>query len=60
MGAHRPGESPLREPVAAVGVTLLALLFVYLIRRFLDRRPWSSLGWQNPSNNLLGCRHEQS
>jgi membrane protease YdiL (CAAX protease family) len=46
--------NPLREPLGAVGVTLTALLLVHLVRRFLDRRPWSALGWRNPSHVLLG------
>ncbi|MFC4007386.1 CPBP family intramembrane glutamic endopeptidase [Nonomuraea purpurea] len=46
--------NPLREPLGMLGITLAALLFVYLIRRFLDRRPWSSLGWQKPWHILPG------
>lgn len=47
-------ENVLRQPLGALGITLAALLFVYLIRRFLDRRPWSALGWHKPSGVLLG------
>ncbi|UBU11549.1 hypothetical protein [Nonomuraea gerenzanensis] len=38
---------------AIIGFSL-PLLFVYLIRRFLDRRPWSSLGWRKPWHLVLG------
>ncbi|TMR24991.1 CPBP family intramembrane metalloprotease [Nonomuraea turkmeniaca] len=46
--------NPLRQPLGALGITLTALLLAYLIRRFLDRRPWAALGWRNPSHILLG------
>ncbi|TMR95079.1 CPBP family intramembrane glutamic endopeptidase [Nonomuraea basaltis] len=46
--------NPLREPLGALGITLTGLLLVYLIRRFLYRRPWPALGWRNPSHVLLG------
>ncbi|MEV6033722.1 type II CAAX endopeptidase family protein [Nonomuraea sp. NPDC052116] len=46
--------SPLVNLLGPLGITLTALLFVYLIRRFLDRRPWSSLGWGKPWHLLLG------
>ncbi|WP_219471900.1 CPBP family intramembrane glutamic endopeptidase [Nonomuraea rhizosphaerae] len=47
-------DNVLRQPLAAVGVTLAGLLLVFLIRRFLDRRPWSALGWHRPSHILIG------
>ncbi|GAA2216344.1 hypothetical protein GCM10009850_118130 [Nonomuraea monospora] len=46
--------SPLLSFFGPLGITLTALLFVYLIRRFLDRRPWSSLGWRKPWHIVLG------
>ncbi|MGI5268788.1 CPBP family intramembrane glutamic endopeptidase [Nonomuraea sp. CA-218870] len=46
--------NPLRPLLGALGVTLVGLLLVYLVRRFLDRRPWRALGWRNPSHLLLG------
>ncbi|WP_188196541.1 CPBP family intramembrane glutamic endopeptidase [Nonomuraea sp. SYSU D8015] len=47
-------DNVLRQPLGALGITVAGLLFVYLIRRFLDRRPWSALGWHKPSGILLG------
>lgn len=46
--------SPLVNLLGPLGITLTALLFVYVVRRFLDRRPWSSLGWHRPWHLLLG------
>ncbi|SDI33436.1 type II CAAX endopeptidase family protein [Nonomuraea jiangxiensis] len=46
--------NPLRDPLGALGITLTALVLVYLIRRFLDRRPWPALGWRKPSGVLTG------
>lgn len=45
---------PLRGVLGAAGITLAALLLVYLVRRFLDRRPWGTLGWRHPLRILPG------
>ncbi|NUW40940.1 CPBP family intramembrane glutamic endopeptidase [Nonomuraea rhodomycinica] len=47
-------HSPLREPLAAVGITLASLLLVHLVRRYVDRRPWAALGWHKPSHIMIG------
>lgn len=44
----------VRELAGPLGITLTGLLLVYLIRRFLDRRPWSALGWHRPSLLFAG------
>ncbi|WP_214324343.1 CPBP family intramembrane glutamic endopeptidase [Nonomuraea sediminis] len=48
----------VREPLAALGVTSLAVLLVWLVRRYLAHRPWQGLhltrSWSALPKALLG------